>query len=399
MREWFSFLLWLNFTAMTAIGLVAGSSGNKIVDYGLQIVVPWVAVLLLALYVMARPEAQEFRLPRAALWVSVYLAWAGLSIFWSDAPNYAFSAAMWSVWAVWCFIVVLTMTANKVSVMMAALWGMVAGGVVSGVYYVAGSGLMPDAQGLRAKDAGVNVGSVVSYWNALGASSGIATIAALFLLTRTRGWQKKLLALLVPLLIGCTVATISKTAITATIVACLAFLFVDRGQQWLKKAGLVVVVLAGIIVALPYAMPSLQHYGESSDVSTLTGRTELWAQLWGLIGDAPVIGHGFMWIAFHPLAAWAGETHNDILAQLLHFGLIGLAIAALLYWGLARRILSSKGQFRAVAIAMLVFCLVRGLTEGSDTLILPLHLALLLIYASSAGALKVNHALRRNSSS
>jgi O-antigen ligase len=372
------FLLWTYITAQAALGLLLEGMGGKWGGYIAQIAVPWTITLTIAALQSSRQREMrvQFVFPRAAAWILLYLTWAGVSILWSDPPNYSFVIVTWATYGVLCVAVALTMHTSRESAIVASLWGIVAGGCFTAVYYVGFSGLAPDSSAMRVTT------SEISYWNGLGAATGMASVAAVSLLSRRRGRHATLLAIVFPLLAGVTIVTVSKTAIVATGAAVVAFSLANR-TKLRKKAVVFTVAIASMLVAVPYAIPILQTYGQNQqNIDTLTGRTELWAQISRLIGEAPIAGHGFMWIAFHKPEEWAGEAHNDVLQQLLNFGAIGLAVAVTVYWRLGRRIIKDRGQFRAFAIAMFVFCLFRGVTEATDTLILPLHLALLLIYAT-----------------
>ena len=114
----------------------------------------------------------------------------------------------------------------------------------------------------------------------------------------------------------------------ATLVACVAsaaYLVVDPGHE-----------LVGVALAFGGDYASK---GESVEtLTTLTGRTELWARVWEEFLKAPVLGHGyFITSETGEIDVWSGPAnrpaHNILLQALVSSGVVG---TVLLIWGLLR---------------------------------------------------------------
>ena len=102
---------------------------------------------------------------------------------------------------------------------------------------------------------------------------------------------------------------------------------VAAGFGWL----LGVLVLGGIILL---ATPLATHfitYQEQGQLSTITGRTDLWKAVWPEIMQHPIVGHGYLGSRFlsEEVAGTfggAGHTHNGFIEALYNNGLVGLCI-------------------------------------------------------------------------
>ena len=84
-------------------------------------------------------------------------------------------------------------------------------------------------------------------------------------------------------------------------------------------------------------------------MSTLTGRTELWAKIWESFLVSPIVGHGyFVTSATGDIDVWSGPAnrtaHNVVLQALVSTGIVG---CALFLWGLWRPIRLFVYAFRA----------------------------------------------------
>ena len=108
---------------------------------------------------------------------------------------------------------------------------------------------------------------------------------------------------------------------------------------------------------------------------TLTGRTELWQQLFGFHTN-PIFGTGFesFWLGdrirrFFELYRWhANEAHNGYLETYLNLGLIGLFLMIGLFiatfWK-SRRELFTNFQFGRFRLGLLVAIIVYNWTEAA----------------------------------
>ncbi len=112
--------------------------------------------------------------------------------------------------------------------------------------------------------------------------------------------------------------------------------------------------------------------------ATLTGRTELWADVWTLSSDRPVFGHGTgsFWVGdvgvSKPIMdtyTWPpNQAHNGYLDVIGELGFFGLALViAVATYGLfaAFRMLPSDFQYAMLRIALIFSVLLLNITESS----------------------------------
>jgi O-antigen ligase len=122
-----------------------------------------------------------------------------------------------------------------------------------------------------------------------------------------------------------------KAGIAAGIASVTLFFVLQKrvaaGFGWL----LGVLVLGGIILAVTPLSTYFATYQERGELSTLTGRTDLWKAVWPEIMQHPLIGHGYLGSRFiseevEGTFAQAGQTHNGFIEALYNNGLVGLII-------------------------------------------------------------------------
>jgi O-antigen ligase len=133
------------------------------------------------------------------------------------------------------------------------------------------------------------------------------------------------------------------------------------------------------------------------EIINLTGRTQLWGQVWNSFLDSPIIGHGYLSISESgKLDIWGREgditAHNLLLQILANNGLIGLI---LVIWGLLKAykpaIINVYANLRNKKIAffsLIIACdfLIKGILGISFLgAIRPWHLAFFITLGMSAG--------------
>jgi hypothetical protein len=124
-----------------------------------------------------------------------------------------------------------------------------------------------------------------------------------------------------------------KAGIAAGIVSVSLFFLLQKrvaaSFAWLVAA----LALGSIIVAVTPLATYFTAYHDSGQVSTLTGRTELWRAVWPEITQHPVVGHGYLASRFlseevEGTFADASQTHNGFIEALYNNGLVGLIVLA-----------------------------------------------------------------------
>ena len=83
----------------------------------------------------------------------------------------------------------------------------------------------------------------------------------------------------------------------------------------------------GLQSGTPLADFVLRGHREES-LFTLTGRTELWSDMFELIVDKPIFGHGYLStrVILRQMRDWSAYAHNGIMQTLFDLGLVGILV-------------------------------------------------------------------------
>jgi hypothetical protein len=111
----------------------------------------------------------------------------------------------------------------------------------------------------------------------------------------------------------------------------------------------------------------LTRSGDPKELTTLTGRTDVWPIAWRIIGDRPLLGHGtgtsqalFDDATRRGLIWWhAFNAHNVFLTVAIEQGLVGLVLMALALLAAAWRLRGSPW-----ALALVIVFISNGTTEA-----------------------------------
>ena len=354
---------------------------------GRLLLVPSYAVGLFLL--LRRPDRAATGLMRMPLLVLLVLV-AAASVFWSVAPaetasrivalvlTTVFSVALGARWR-WSELVEVIAIAFAAMTVLSLILGVAfpSIGRMTEIFPGAWRGLWVEK-------------------NTFGALMAIATLnfaaAALFHPKRAFLWWA--MAALAILLLG---LSTSRTAILAFVfgAAGLGFtLLVRRGPAtaiaaiWIAGAGLI--GLAVLIAIFPGVF-----FASLGKDATLTGRTEIWAEIWRLIQQRPLLGYGYdavwtdksvwgplPWVTKH-LQFTPSHAHNSWLEQWLALGEVGLAVWSMLYVSVVSKAIWSVFTSRGALLAfpfMIVYSLI-GLTESVALTYNDIHWALFVTYA------------------
>lgn len=305
--------------------------------------------------------------PRSGKWILGYLAWSGLSVLWSTAHSQEEIFLQWIEFAGQLLFVCLTMSSvqDRAFILKSALLGIVAGACCLGFYVVT----------IFTPDYDLRLDQTL-HPNFLGHRIALGALSALFLWSTVRQrwlYTAALVLLVIPLLF-----TTSKTAIGAFALAAAVFLLSQRRLTAKAKLRVVAVIGAAALFALPLVIRNFQVYAETSEFFTLTGRIPLWFAVAAKIQERPWLGFGYHSFADNwPARHWfSGSAHNELLEQWFTVGLVGILILVRAYRELFRALRRSRSAIGGFAILMLIYCLIRGLTEADDT-----HLQLALLFA------------------
>jgi O-antigen ligase len=181
-----------------------------------------------------------------------------------------------------------------------------------------------------------------------------------------------------------TVLAFGKTAIGGVLISVTYFVWVYlRAGQVLQGISVMVGILVLTYISYDWVAQKLQDYFRQSG-ATLTGRSFLWLQIVDMIGDRPIIGHGYSKSLMQSIVAdrmqqfgWyqkdnLGQAHNAYLDALFKTGILGLSVFLTLIYKSVNRIRrlasyvenSGVGSYAVKALTIALFLLVHSLTEG-----------------------------------
>jgi exopolysaccharide production protein ExoQ len=175
--------------------------------------------------------------------------------------------------------------------------------------------------------------------NTLGRSVCLVLIMML-VACRQRWVSWKILILIVPLFVATMIESKSRSPVIATLCAILVFclpLLRQRVTYLLVACGLMAVAAVvftidatiGIDLFIQRALPSVTKSGDLSELTSLTGRTEIWSESWRFILERPWTGYGGGTSA-RIMHEHSGHAHNMLLETALLYGIPAALIVATL---------------------------------------------------------------------
>lgn len=290
-------------------------------------------------------------------WAAAFLVLSGCSLAWTASLSLPAAAAYWCALLADAAIVALLLRAGPLadtahSLMKGFVWGACAASLIAW--------LMPAQSDLRLGDEEL-LGP-----NQIGFLCAFAFFLAQYLTIKKDGrWSVPALLLALTVL-----RSLSKTTLAAFLVSEAFFLFRNRQMSRRSKVWLVVGA-AAVLVAFSGLLASYYdvytRMGNQSE--TLSGRFGMWLYFLDEALQRPWIGHGFhsVWKVVPPFGNdefEARHAHNEVLQQFYAYGLLGVAMFAGIYSSFYMQIRRlDAGRSRAFFLALLVFCLVRGLAD------------------------------------
>jgi exopolysaccharide production protein ExoQ len=210
----------------------------------------------------------------------------------------------------------------------------------------------------------------------------IFVISSVVLARRFTGGRSALMVLMSALGMVLLLLTKSRGSLIGLCAALVVmFLLSVRRHMLVLSAGVVAVAICGAIVFIPDLSAHAHSWaslGRSTDfdLTSMTGRTELFRDLLPYVGDRPFLGYGYdsFWQPVHILEVarsqgWiAGSAHNQVIGMLLDLGAVGgtlflILLGSSLWMSIwyARRDGSALSLF---PVAMLVWSYVNMVTFG-----------------------------------
>jgi O-antigen ligase len=143
--------------------------------------------------------------------------------------------------------------------------------------------------------------------------------------------------------VGIMIMAGGKAGIAAGIASLMLFFALQKrfaaGFGWLFG-----ILLVGCIVFAVTPISSyFTAYQEAGELSSLTGRTDLWTTVWPEIMQHPVVGHGYLasrFLAEETVGVFpaASHMHNGFIEALYNNGLIGLTIIVVIHFLIVRNL-------------------------------------------------------------
>ena len=211
----------------------------------------------------------------------------------------------------------------------------------------------------------------MSHPNMVGRSAGVGILIS-FGLWRNRKITLMLFGVLLAMFAVTLIYSVSRTAMIATFIGLITM----HLQQFKTRDGLRVIaaglffLLVGVIAlgmtgkeatVLEKFGSSVSKTGDSRELTTGTGRSEIWLASIDLIKESPVTGYGFG-AAQELLEDHSQSTHNIVLNAALISGVVG----GIIMFGLYILLFFIAVNSRIPAIATLaVFLMVSGLVEDT----------------------------------
>jgi O-antigen ligase len=299
---------------------------------------------------------QMLRLPPVR-WAFAFLAFSGLSLFWSSTASLSAAAAFWCAMAADVCMVVLLLRAGRLRETAACIMkGFVCGACAVAVI----AWILPAQSDLRLGDEEL-LGP-----NQIGYLCAFAIFFAQYLMReKNENWSLAVLLLAVTLL-----RSLSKTTIAAFLIS-QAFLLLRDSSIRLKTRMLLALAAAAITAVFASLLASYYdvYTNAGNQSETLTGRLGIWAYLLSEAIEQPWIGHGFhsVWKVippFGPELFEARHAHNELLQQFYAYGAAGILLFLGIYTSLYLEIRKiAKGPRRTFLLAFLIFVLIRGLAD------------------------------------
>lgn len=299
--------------------------------------------------------------------LGLYGVWALAGAVYSITPLYTVAAAL-AFLGLWTTAVVLATGVDEGPALRwvtAALLSMAAASLVLWA-------VMPDvAMVLYENSTVLRLGGIFGNANALGGVSALAlllvAVAWFGVPYAGRGW---ITLLVLPVCLACLVLTQSRTAMLG-LAAALTVLTLRRWPIPMVP----LLVLGGsagaVLVAYPQTVETLvaliARSGRVEQVSTLTGRTDIWRFVVSAIEQAPLFGYGFASTRELIPSGYAGpygwtttSAHNLWLQVWVTTGIVGLGMILTAVLGLLRALVIAPAPLRD---GLLVYVLFVGLLE------------------------------------
>jgi len=357
------------------------ATGTLVLSFGDAVFFAVLFFAFVSRLVLHRVGESEVVWPGAAKLMFLFMAWAAVSLLWSHSDTPGSAVGYWGLMLIDLLIVVLLVRMGDIElVALRSVEGLVLGTAVLSVLAL----VFLAHSGTRLGD------DDLLHPNSVGNYTGVALLCCFYLVLRAarRSWERLFwmgtgMVWLVTLL-----RSGSKTALGAFVIACFMYFLRSRRPGWQKVAA-TVAVLGVALVAVPLVLNRMYESEGRSRVESFSGRTELWQQTLDMIRDRPIQGYGFLSFRDYGPQPFSDirvvHAHDEWLNLWFTLGLVGVVLAAASYFAFflqARRAARWPGTAAqaALAISLLAFALVRGITEAANGFVFPMGIMLLFLF-------------------
>lgn len=212
--------------------------------------------------------------------------------------------------------------------------------------------------------------SGLAHSNVLGQYSGLTVVLGAIMVYTYK--KKSALRIgLIAIALGALICSLSRTSLMATLAAlAIAYRRVFFKPEYLQRY--VVATMVGVFALMVVStqvdlgakikekMTMVSKSGDADELTSATGRSEIWAYAIRLIAKRPLIGYGAGTSKYF-LAHYSSYTHNMILNVAFSTGIIGGFACLIMVLGRIRAMLTIS---HPLADGILVFIIVNGLFEN-----------------------------------
>jgi len=210
----------------------------------------------------------------------------------------------------------------------------------------------------------------LSHPNTLGQVSGLTLVLALLLYRDEKkfSWVRAVVILAAA---AALVGSLSRTSLMASVIAILSVFRLHIFQRRYAMMGIVcgMIGLVGLMFASMFMdieskvgekLGVLSKSGDAAELTSATGRTEIWGETISLVASRPAVGYGAA-TSKELLKDYSLHTHNLVLNVALSTGVLGGLVCLLMCLG---RLLNLFVAHHPIADSLVVFVLVNGLFEN-----------------------------------
>ncbi len=301
------------------------------------------------------------------IFCALMLVWFAVSALYAPSIIYSLAAAFTFMSITFTFYMSSSILDTK-QIIRAVIWGCTVVTIISLIVYFVNPdfGRMKEWQG-GVRLPGKRLTGITGTANAIGYLAAFACLAIVsYRLYLDKAMPKIYYALLVLNLIA-QIMSNSRTSMIAAIFALGVTTVMKKPQPWRLAAiflGLCSLIIFMGLIDINELFASLSRTGDASEITTGTGRTEIWSETIEMIAQRPILGwgyasSGYYMPAFHHSSPHA---HNMVLQIWFTTGIIGLCLALPAIFIKAYYSIKFKDYFK---LTLIFFLLIQGLTEPS----------------------------------